>query len=320
MCRGRHKRPDYFAYRLSGRSAVAWGVSIRLRPAPMVLHLGMDADTGQIVAVTLTNHAVDDASQVGPLLDQIHDSIASFTGDGAYDKEGVYAGVDERHPDASVVLPPRSTAVPSDTAETAPSQRDHHLQLIAETGRMGWQRASGYNRRARIEATIGRFKGVIGDGLRSRTDQRRATEVGVAVHASVLHGSANGRTEPYPCWELRDPDILRASEVQHTIPAMSCRVLGRLISNTSILRPWPSAPVSINRNTHAIYDAPAGSDPAGHTDLVPTPPISGHSPGRAASTRRRGERGHGAEPDAARRRGCRAAARGRDREAARGGA
>ena len=39
--------------------------------------------------------------------------------------------------------------------------------------------------------------------------------------ASVLHGSANGRTEPYPCWELRDPDILRASEVQHTIQQVS---------------------------------------------------------------------------------------------------
>ena len=80
-------------------------------------------------------------------------------------------------------MPPRSTAVPSDTAETAPTQRDHHLQLIAERGRMRWQRASGYNRRARIEATMGRFKGVIGDGLRSRTDQRRATEVDVAVRA-----------------------------------------------------------------------------------------------------------------------------------------
>ena len=48
---------------------------------------------------------------------------------------------------------------------------------------MGWQKASGYNRRARIEATMGRVKGVIGDGLRARTDQRRATEVEVAVHA-----------------------------------------------------------------------------------------------------------------------------------------
>jgi hypothetical protein len=33
------------------------------------------------------------------------------------------------------------------------------------------------------EAAIGRFKQVIGGGLRSRTDQRRATEVDVAVHA-----------------------------------------------------------------------------------------------------------------------------------------
>ena len=48
---------------------------------------------------------------------------------------------------------------------------------------MGWQKASGYNLRARVEAAMGRFKGVIGDGLRSRTDQRRATEVDVAVHA-----------------------------------------------------------------------------------------------------------------------------------------
>ena len=30
---------------------------------------------------------------------------------------------------------------------------------------------------------MGRFKRVIGDGLRSRTDRRRATEVDVAVHA-----------------------------------------------------------------------------------------------------------------------------------------
>ena len=54
-------------------------------------------------------------------------------------------------------------------------------QLIAEKGRMGWQKASGYNARARAEATVGRFKRVIGDGLRSRTDERRATEMDVAV-------------------------------------------------------------------------------------------------------------------------------------------
>ena len=147
------------------------------------LHLGVDADTGQVVAAVLTDRDADDGAQVGPLLDQADGPIASLTGDGAYDQESVYSGVAERHPEASVIVPPRSTAVPSDTAETAPTQRDRHLQLIADKGRMGWQRASGYNIRARAEATMGRFKGVIGDGLRARTDQRRVTEVEVAVHA-----------------------------------------------------------------------------------------------------------------------------------------
>jgi Transposase DDE domain len=154
----------------------------RTRRSWRKLHIGMDADTGRIVAAVLTDKDADDGAQVGPLLDQADGPIASLTGDGAYDQESVHSGVAERHPEASVIVPPRSTAVPSDTAETAPTQRDRHLQLIADKGRMGWQKASGYNRRARIEATMGRFKGVIGDGLRSRTDQRRATEVEVAVH------------------------------------------------------------------------------------------------------------------------------------------
>ena len=147
------------------------------------LHIGMDAENGQIVAVALTTNDVDDGAQVGPLLDQVTTSVASLTADGAYDQEGVAAAVAERHPEAAVIVPPRSTAVPSETAATAPTQRDPHLQCIAEHRRAAWQKASGYNSRACVEATIGRFKQVIGDGLRCRTDQRRATEVEVAVHA-----------------------------------------------------------------------------------------------------------------------------------------
>ena len=89
----------------------------------------------------------------------------------------------ERHPEAAVVVPPRKDAVPSGAATTAPTQRDRHLQLIAERGRLGWQKASGYNRRALAEAAISRYKRVIGDALRSRTDPGRAIEVAIAVHA-----------------------------------------------------------------------------------------------------------------------------------------
>jgi len=48
---------------------------------------------------------------------------------------------------------------------------------------MGWQKASGYNRRALAEAAISRYKRVIGDALRSRADRRRVTEVAIAVRA-----------------------------------------------------------------------------------------------------------------------------------------
>jgi hypothetical protein len=69
----------------------------------------------------------------------------------------------------------------SATTETTPTQRDRHLPHIAEHRRVAWQKASGCTKRARAEAS--RFKQVIGDGLRSRTDERCATEVNVAAHA-----------------------------------------------------------------------------------------------------------------------------------------
>src|SRR5829696_7290591 len=124
----------------------------RTRRSWKKLHIGMDADTGQIVASTLTDH------------------------------DRVYASVGERHPAAAVIEPPRATAVPSKLAESEPTQRDRHLQLIAERGRMAWQRASGYNNRARALNHIYALRRVIGDGLGSHTDERRATEVNVAVY------------------------------------------------------------------------------------------------------------------------------------------
>ena len=153
----------------------------RTRRSWRKLHLGVDADTGQIVAAALTSKEVDDAARVGPLLDQVIGAVSSVAADGAYDQDGVYADVADRHPGAAVIVPPRRTAVLSDDAATAPTQRDCHLQCIAGKGRMAWQKASDYNRRAKAEAAIGRWKQVIGDVLRSRMDECRASEINVAV-------------------------------------------------------------------------------------------------------------------------------------------
>jgi hypothetical protein len=155
------------------------------RRAWRVLHLTTDADTGRIVASVLTDKDADDGSQVGPLLDRIDGTVVSVTGDGAYDRDDVYAEVMTRHPDAEVIVPPRANAVPSQAAESAPTRRDRHLQAITEHGRMAWQKASGYNWRALVEADIARWKRVVGDGLRFQTDGRQATEVAIA--ADVLN-------------------------------------------------------------------------------------------------------------------------------------
>jgi hypothetical protein len=141
----------------------------------------VDAETGQIVASAVTSKEVDDGAQVGPLLDQVKGPVVTFIADGAYDQDGVYADVADRHPDAMVIVPPRITAVLSGTAATAPTQRDRHLQCIAEKGRAGG-RNLGLHQVRKGEAAIGRWKQVIGDGLCSRTDERRTTEVEVAVH------------------------------------------------------------------------------------------------------------------------------------------
>ena len=60
----------------------------------------------------------------------------------------IYGTVTQHHPDAGVIIPPRATAVPSNMAEGTPSEREQHLQSIAKHGRMGWQKRSGYTRRA----------------------------------------------------------------------------------------------------------------------------------------------------------------------------
>src|SRR5918997_1404538 len=113
------------------------------------LHLAVDPHSGEILASELTASEEGDASQVGPLLDQIHRPVASVTADGAYDGEPVYRAVAGRQPDppAAVVIPPRATAVAGTSAGGPPSQRDQHLRMIWDKGRLGGQKAVGYGRR-----------------------------------------------------------------------------------------------------------------------------------------------------------------------------
>jgi hypothetical protein len=73
------------------------------------------------------------------------------------------------YPDAAVIIPPRSTAVPSPTAKTRPMKRDRHIEMLTEKSRMGWQATTGYGKRALVETAFHRYKVLIGRSLRART-------------------------------------------------------------------------------------------------------------------------------------------------------
>jgi transposase len=148
------------------------------------LHLAVDAANGMIVAQRLTDQDTDDPSQVAPLLGEIYDPIGQVTADGAYDGAPTYQTIAALGDEIEVVIPPRSTAIPSGEPGP-PTQRDRHLAMIAEHGRLAWQTATKYGRRSLVETTMGRYKALIGPRLRARGFAAQQSEA--AIGAAVLN-------------------------------------------------------------------------------------------------------------------------------------
>lgn len=161
------------------------------------LHLAVDADSGEIIAHSLTDQETGDASQLKPLLDQIDDEIGQFTADGAYDGSPSYDAVLRHSPGARVVVPPRSNAVEQPKAHAC-CQRDDHIASMQIDGRLKWQTSTSYGKRALVETAMGRYKGVIGPRLRARSFPAQQTEaaIGVAILNRML---ACGRPKSVRC-------------------------------------------------------------------------------------------------------------------------
>jgi len=155
----------------------------RLRRRWLKLHLGVDATTDEIAAHVLTGGSGDDAAQAPALLRQPEGAIASLTADGTYDRGSVYRAAAALRPGLpiEVVIPPRADAVLGTADPNRQSPRDRHIQLMAERGRIGWQRATGCGRRNQAETAVGRYKHLIGPKLRTRSRPGQHGEVTIAV-------------------------------------------------------------------------------------------------------------------------------------------
>ena len=107
------------------------------------LHLGIDADTSEIVAQTLTTASRDEASQVKPMLQQIAGEIATCAGDGAYDRWSVHHllayPLDQNRPIESVIPPRRNAqARKAKRRYRHIEARNQRVQAIGKKGRKRW--------------------------------------------------------------------------------------------------------------------------------------------------------------------------------------
>ena len=142
------------------------------------LHFGVDR-SGVIVAQAVTEPTADDATTGISLIEQVDGDIASVTADAAYDTIAFYEAACARG--ARVVVPPAKTASVSRRRPRS-GARDRTIKRVKLLGRRRWKKASGYQRQARVENAVFRYKSTIGDCLRARTPGGRQTETLLACN------------------------------------------------------------------------------------------------------------------------------------------
>jgi len=103
-------------------------------------------------------------------------------GDGAYDGEPVAQAVLNKQPNAQVVVPPHKNAVCSDAGDT---QRDQHIQIIEQQGRIAWQQKTGYNLRSHVELALQLYKRIFGNTLKARALPQQKTEAWISASALI---------------------------------------------------------------------------------------------------------------------------------------
>ena len=158
------------------------------------LHLGIDADTGEVVAETLTEAGTDDASQVKPMLAQTPGEVARLSGDGAYDRWKVHhllAYPPEQASPIESVIPPRRDAQLRKAKRRYRhiEARNQRVQAIGGKGRKRWKRESGYHRRSLAETGVFRYKAILGAQLQARSWEGQHVEarIGCSILNRMIH-------------------------------------------------------------------------------------------------------------------------------------
>lgn len=150
------------------------------------VHVGMCADSGQVVVSAVTTNNISDDEAMVHMMDALEDvSLGDVLGDGAYDtvdcREIIY-DLGGR----PVIPPDKNAKEQKRTRIPALEERDKAIRRIQEIGQEGraiWKKETGYHRRSRVETLMFRYKRLFGDQLSCRRGWTQTTEVLIKLDA-----------------------------------------------------------------------------------------------------------------------------------------
>jgi hypothetical protein len=149
------------------------------------VHIAIDAKSMEIRAFEITSNSIGDAPVLPALLDQIpkNVTIATVTGDGAYDTKACHAAIADRG--AAAIIPTRKNARLWKKYPPGAHARNEILRATHRLGRAIWKQWwSGYHRRSLVETKMRCFK-LLGERIMSRDFDRQVAEL--QVRAALLN-------------------------------------------------------------------------------------------------------------------------------------
>jgi len=149
------------------------------------LHIALDADSLDIVALDVTNSVRLDGNYLPGLIKQIDSPIEQITGDGAYDKKNCYECAHKLG--AKPVFPPQHNAsvqrnkVKKNTALIPRDELILRLNLAPdkEEELRAWKKENNYHRRSLVETNMSRLKAIFGDQMSARTPENQFTDLAI---------------------------------------------------------------------------------------------------------------------------------------------
>ena len=152
------------------------------------IHVGMCADSGQVIVSAMTSNNVNDDEAMIFMMEALEGiPLGDVLGDGAYDTTDCREAVHDRG-GRQVIPPDKNAKLQRRDPIPALLERDlaiRRIHRLGEEGRAHWKQEIGYHRRSRVETLMFRYKTILGARLTARRERTQATEV--AIKLDVLN-------------------------------------------------------------------------------------------------------------------------------------